>query len=59
MSSRAKTLNRIAAAVDTVPDIRTEKVIRIKQAIDAGTYDVKSEDVVDALIRDRLSDEVR
>ena len=59
VSSRAKTLNRIAAAVATVPDIRTEKVANIKQAIDAGTYDVKGEDVADALIRDRLSDAVR
>lgn len=59
VSSRAKTLNRIAAAVDNVPDIRTEKVANIKQAIEAGTYDVKGEDVADALIRDRLSDAVR
>ena len=59
VSSRAKMLNRIAAVVDTVPDIRAEKVASIKQAIDAGTYDVNSEDVADALIRDRLSDLVR
>ena len=59
VSSRAKALNRIAAAVDVVPEIRAEKVAGIKQAIDAGTYDIKSADIADALIRDRLRDEVR
>ncbi len=59
VSSRAKMLNRIAAAVDIVPDIRVERVANIKQAIDADTYDITGEDVADALIRDRLSDAVR
>jgi len=59
VSSRAKMLNHIAAAVATVPDIRIEKVSSIKHAIDAGTYSVASKDVADALIRDRLSDVIR
>lgn len=58
VSSRAKTLNRIAAAVATVPDIRTERIASIKQAIDADTYNITGADVADALIRDRLSDAV-
>ena len=59
VSSRAKILSRIAAAVNAVPDIRSETVSVLKQSIDAGTYDVSSEDVADALIRDRLRDAVR
>lgn len=59
LSDRAKELQRIKAIAEA-PDVasaaRAARVEGIKAAIEAGTYQVDSRAVADALIRDRLTE---
>jgi negative regulator of flagellin synthesis FlgM len=58
ISEHAKEIQRIKGLV-AVPDAaRAEQIERIRQAIDAGTYDVSGRTVADALIRQVLTDAV-
>lgn len=39
-------------AIASIPDVRMDKVNEIKNRMDAGTYQVSSEEVVNKLIKD-------
>jgi negative regulator of flagellin synthesis FlgM len=58
ISQEAKEIQRIKALVDAQAEVRQEKLAAIKQAIEAGTYQVGSRQVADALIRHVLTDSV-
>jgi negative regulator of flagellin synthesis FlgM len=59
ISEQAKELQRIRALANEPDDhARSERVGRIKQAIDNGTYDVSGRKVGDALIKQVLTDAV-
>lgn len=58
ISDNAKELQRIASLVDLSDDARAERIAGIRQALDAGTYDVSGRKVGDALIRHVLTDAV-
>lgn len=53
-SSRAEQMAQIHAELKDVPDVRMEKVDKIKAEIAAGTYERNSEDVAQKLISDSL-----
>lgn len=58
ISEQAKELQRIQALVHAPDHVRNERVGRIQQAIDSGTYDVSGRKVGDALIKQVLTDAV-
>ncbi len=43
---------RIQEAVSRLPDVREERIERLRQALDSGQYHIESEQIADALIRD-------
>jgi negative regulator of flagellin synthesis FlgM len=57
ISEHAKELQRIASLLDEPDAARAEHVERLRQALDAGTYDVSGRNVADAMIRQVLTDE--
>lgn len=58
ISDYAKELQRITSLVDVPDDARAKQIAGIRQALDAGTYDVSGRKVGDALIRQVLTDAV-
>lgn len=56
ISEHAKELQRIAALLDEPDAARTEHIERLRQALDAGTYDVSGRSVADAMIRQVMTD---
>ena len=50
LSNEAKDFNTIRAAIAKSPDIRLDKVNRIKEQIETGTYNVSSEDIANKLV---------
>jgi negative regulator of flagellin synthesis FlgM len=58
ISQQAKEIQRIKALVDAQGEVRSEKIAPLKQAIEAGTYQVSGRTVADAVIRHVLTDSV-
>jgi anti-sigma28 factor (negative regulator of flagellin synthesis) len=46
----------IRKLVDSLPDVRLDRVNQLAKAIDEGSYDVKGEEIADAIIRKNLID---
>jgi negative regulator of flagellin synthesis FlgM len=58
ISDQAKEIQRIKALAQEPDHLRAERVERLRQTIDAGTYNVMGRVVGDALIRHVLTDSV-
>lgn len=56
ISSTSFEHSRAARAVAAAPDERAELISDLKQRIENGTYDVKSEKVADKILNEELSD---
>ena len=56
ISSKAKDIQKATEAVNTAPDIRTEKVERIKNEIAKGDYRVSSEDLADKALENIITE---
>ena len=54
VSSEQNEYNHLVSAIKQVPDIREEKVKKIKEALDSGTYQISSEDIADRIIQDSI-----
>ena len=58
ISSRARQMNRAKSLLDSVPDVRTEKVGRLKTDIERGNYHVDAgkvaERMIDRAVRDAM-----
>ncbi len=50
ISSSAKDVNLASTAMKGLPDVRTEKISAIKEAIDNGTYHVSAMDIAEKMI---------
>jgi anti-sigma28 factor (negative regulator of flagellin synthesis) len=51
-------LNKKAYEIITnTPDVRTEKIKNIKQFIEKGSYDVKTEEITQSIINDIFMEE--
>src|SRR4051812_38037455 len=50
VSERARELSRAQEAVESAPDIRADKVARLKQQIENGSYSVPAEMVAEKLL---------
>lgn len=58
ISEHAKEMARIKALTQESDPARTERVEKIREAVDGGTYNVNGRTVADALIRHVLTDAV-
>jgi len=56
ISERNEEFLRIRQLVDAQPDVRLDRVNKLAKAIDSGTYDVKGEDIAEAIIQKNLID---
>ncbi len=58
LSVQGLQIQRLQDLICAAPDVRTEKVEAVKNAIQAGTYNVKGEQIAEKIIAGRLIDEV-
>jgi len=56
ISSRARQMNRAKSLLDSVPDVRTEKVGRLKNDIERGNYHVDAGKVAERMIERAVRD---
>ncbi len=56
VNSRDRQFQEIRRRVDSLPDVRLEKVNQLAKAIDEGTYDVSGKKIADAVIRKHMVD---
>ena len=50
ISSAAKAFQVARTAVASAPDVRADKVAKLKEAIEKGTYSVSAKDIADKLV---------
>jgi negative regulator of flagellin synthesis FlgM len=58
VSERAKEIGRLQLEVSNVPEIRTDRVDEIRNAINAGTYNVRGEAVAGKLLKEAIIDSI-
>ncbi|MCL4536536.1 MAG: flagellar biosynthesis anti-sigma factor FlgM [Nitrospirae bacterium] len=58
VSEKAKEIGRLQIEVSKLPEIRTDRVDEIKNAINAGTYNVKGEAVAGKLLEEAIIDSI-
>lgn len=58
ISEQAKELQRIRALANEPDQARSERVDRIRQSLDSGTYDVSGRKIGDAILKQVLTDAV-
>jgi len=58
VSETAKNIARLMVETSVLPDIRTDKVEELKNAINSGTYEVKGSEVAGKIIREALIDKL-
>ncbi|KAF0185846.1 MAG: negative regulator of flagellin synthesis FlgM [Nitrospirae bacterium] len=58
LSRGAGEISRLTAAVSDLPDVRTDKVETIRNALESGTYSVRGEMVADKLLKEVIFDAI-
>lgn len=58
ISPRAQEFQQAYQVVAQVPDVRDDKVVRLQEAIQSGTYNVRGEQVADKLITHTILDAI-
>lgn len=58
VSETAKQISRLMVEVSKIPDIRTDKVEEIKNAINSGTYEVKGSEIAGKMIKEAIIDKL-
>lgn len=56
LSSKAKDIQKAHEVIRATPDVRVDKVNKIKQDIADGKYNVKTQDIADKLLKQILTD---
>lgn len=56
LSGGAQDIARLAAAANVLPDVRSEKVAALQNAIGSGTYQVQGQQVAEKLLREVIVD---
>jgi negative regulator of flagellin synthesis FlgM len=54
--AREKEIKAIRELVETAPDVREEKVMALKNAVEEGTYRVKGEEVAKKMIEESIDE---
>jgi negative regulator of flagellin synthesis FlgM len=58
ISDAAKEIQEVRKQLDAIPDVRAEKVEQLKNQIESGTYEVKSEEIADKMLREALFNDI-
>ena len=58
ISGTAKKIQEAKSQLETIPDIREEKVAKIKSQIENGTYEINADKIASSMIRDTLLNEL-
>lgn len=58
LSRGAGEISRLTAAVSDLPDVRTDKVETVRNALESGTYSVRGEMVADKLLKEVIFDAI-
>ncbi len=58
LSGQAQEIGRLQTEVSKLPDIRTDRVEELKNAINSGTYNVKGEAVAGKLLKNAIVDKL-
>jgi negative regulator of flagellin synthesis FlgM len=58
LSPEARQIQEVKKLLDSLPDIREEKVAEIREQIENGTYSVDSEKIAFKMIREAILDEL-
>jgi len=54
ISDAAKEIQEVRKELDNIPDVRAEKVEQLKNQIENGTYEIKSEEIAEKMLKDSL-----
>jgi negative regulator of flagellin synthesis FlgM len=54
ISDTAKRIQEARSQLETIPDMRSEKIAELKRRIEEGTYEVKPDKIADKMIRESL-----
>lgn len=58
VSGQAKEIGKLQAAVNNMPDTRTDRVETVKNAVNAGTYNVSGETVAGKVLKEAVIDSI-
>ena len=58
ISEEARELQETQKVMENMPDVRVEKVAKIKNQIENGTYEVKSGKIAEKMVKDSLLNEL-
>ncbi len=59
ISERAQELRQVTKKIQALPEVREDLVAEIKAQIEAGTYNVSSDDIADLMLRRAYADRIR
>ena len=54
ISDAAKEIQEVRKELDNIPDVRADKVEQLKNQIEDGTYEIKSEEIAEKMLKDSL-----
>ncbi|MEE9536035.1 MAG: flagellar biosynthesis anti-sigma factor FlgM [Desulfobacterales bacterium] len=54
LSDMGKSVQEAHRQLETIPDIREDKVAQLKEQVENGTYEIDAEKVADKMLRDAL-----
>ena len=54
ISDAAKEIQEVRKELDNIPDVRDDKVEQLKNQIENGTYEIKSEEIAEKMLKDSL-----
>jgi negative regulator of flagellin synthesis FlgM len=56
LSTKAKDIQQAKNALNSLPDVREEKVQEIKAQVEKGTYNVNAEKIADKMVKESIVD---
>lgn len=58
LSEKAREIKEAKKLLDSVPEVREEKVAQLKKQIENGTYEIKGKKIAVKMVRESLLDEL-
>ncbi len=54
LSDTAKTVQEAQTQLESIPDVREEKVAELREQIESGTYEIDAEKIADKMLKEAL-----
>ena len=54
LSDMAKTVQEAQTQLESIPDVREEKVAELREQVENGTYEIDANEIADKMLRDSL-----